>query len=128
MPPPRSQDASGCTPPLGACTYVVRAASPRQYVFAFSASFKLRLGSSIGFSFSYGSIAAGQIGEWGGGDGLRVLWRAEPPKLRVVHRFEEVVQVEKVVIIIQMELQEQLTQVEVEVQVMDKELVVQDLL
>ena len=45
---------------------------------SFRASFQLRMGGGTGadgFSFSYGDLPAGPIGELGAGDGLRICWR-----------------------------------------------------
>ncbi len=89
---PELANTSGCEPPLGGCRYVVRAsarARPRLQVW--SAFLRLRLGLALGFSFSFGTleaegaanatesaaVAAARLGEWGGGDGLRLQWRAD---------------------------------------------------
>ena len=68
---------------------VLTRARPRLQVW--SAFLRLRLGSALGFSFSFGTleaegaanatesaaVAAARLGEWGGGDGLRLQWRAD---------------------------------------------------
>ena len=88
---PALYDASGCSSPLGECKYAVRAPIPTAHPRTFRMSFDLRLGSSIGFSLSYGFLAAGangslgQLGEWGSGSGLRLRWHVPSATLSAVY-------------------------------------------
>ena len=56
---------------------------------SFRASFQLRMGGGTGadgFSFSYGDLPTGPIGELGAGDGLRICWRTHSlERLEVRH-------------------------------------------
>ena len=87
---PPLYDTTGCAPPLGSCGYARLAPTPWPHVAHFELRFRLRLGAALGFSVSFGALdsddASGggttvPLGDWGGGDGLRVLWRAVPAEV-----------------------------------------------
>ena len=87
---PPLYDTAGCAPPLGSCGYARLAPTPWPHVTHFELRFRLRLGAALGFSVSFGALdsddASGggttvPLGDWGGGDGLRVLWRAVPAEV-----------------------------------------------
>ena len=96
---PGLENTSGCEAPLGGCRYIVRgSARGEARLSVFSVTFQLRLGLAIGISLSYGTLedygagaaaavhgavanataaaeaVAARLGEWGGGDGLRLRW------------------------------------------------------
>jgi len=99
---PALENTSGCEPPLGGCRYLVRgSARGEARLSVLRVSFRLRLGTAIGLSLSYGALedyrsgeaatgqgalanetaaaeaAAARLGEWGGGDGLRLRWHVD---------------------------------------------------
>ena len=88
---PRLYDASGCVPPLGDCKYIVGSSDPTPHPRTFQMTFMLRMGEAIGFSISYGVLAAGadgslaQLGEWGSGSGLRLRWHMPTATLSLIY-------------------------------------------